>query len=96
MTELVRMDPFAGSAEDEPMEIWVLPAVTAAFLVLFFAMRNERVRRLLACPIKNTTAEVEIVQRYRHPEKAVRVTRCSLLADPSKVTCGQDCIHQHA
>ena len=78
------------------MEPWVLPAVTAAFLVLYFVMRNERVRRLLSCPVKHETAEVELVQRYQKPDQPVRVTRCSLLEDPTKVDCGQACIHNPA
>jgi hypothetical protein len=82
--------------EHGSMEPWVLPAVTVAFLALYFVMRNERVRRVLTCPVKHEVAEVELVQRYQKPEKPVRVTRCSLLADPSKVDCGQDCIHHPA
>jgi hypothetical protein len=78
------------------MEPWVLPAVTVAFLALYFVMRNERVRRVLTCPVKHEVAEVELVQRYQEPEKPVRVTRCSLLADPTRVDCGQDCIHHPA
>jgi len=85
----------AVRVEHEGMEPWVLPAVTAAFLALYFVMRNERVRRLLSCPHRHETAEVELVQRYQKPEKPVRVTRCSLLADPTHVDCGQDCI-KHA
>jgi len=78
------------------MQLWVIPAVTAAFLVLFFLMRNERVRRVLFCPVKKVEAEVEIVQRYQDPGRALRVKSCNLLEDPQRVDCGQDCIRQHA
>jgi len=78
------------------MEPWVLPAVTAAFLVLYFVMRNERVRRVLRCPVKHEAAEVELVQRYQKPDQPVRVTRCSLLDDPTHVDCSQACIHHPA
>jgi hypothetical protein len=83
---------------DDPtgMEPWVLPAVTAVFLAVFFLLRNERVRRLIACPIKHETAEIEVIQRYQKPDKLVRVKSCSLLADPNKVDCGQVCIHNPA
>ena len=79
--------------EHGDMDFWVLPALTATFLALFFAIRNERVRRLLVCPLKNETAEVELVQRYRKPDRVVRVKTCSLLSDPKRVGCGQVCIH---
>ena len=90
------MGSAAALSDDGCMEPWVLPAVTAVFLALFLLMRNERVRRLLACPVKNETAEVEVVQRYQKPDKLVRVKACSLLADPHKVDCGQVCIHNPA
>lgn len=93
---LLRMGSPLARVEHSGMEPWVLPAVTAAFLVLFFVMRNERVRRVLACPIKHEDAEVELVQRYQKPDKPVRVTRCSLLDDPTRVDCGQACIHHPA
>ena len=89
----MRMGRARAAAEHDSMEFWVLPAVTAAFLALFFAMRNERVRRLLTCPLKNESAEVEIVQRYQKPDKPVCVKRCSLLADPTRVDCDQVCLH---
>ena len=76
------------------MEIWVLPAVTMAFLALFFALRNERVRRLLACPIRHASADVELVQRYLRPDKPVRVKSCSLLPARKKVDCSQACLRQ--
>ena len=75
------------------MEAWVLIPITAVFMGLFLAMRNERVRRILRCPVYKIPADVEVVQRYHEPSKPVRVKRCSLL-NSKQVTCQQTCIHQ--
>ena len=82
------------TADHGGMELWVLLPMTAVFVVLFYLVRNELVRRVLRCPVKNADAEVEIVQRAHDPTKPIRVKTCSLLTDPKRVDCGQDCIHQ--
>ena len=76
------------------MDYWVLLGIVLTFAVLFSFMRNERVRRLLACPLKETPAQVEVVQRYHQPAKPVRVKSCNLLSNPKRVDCGQACLQQ--
>jgi hypothetical protein len=76
------------------MEFWVLLAVTFVFVGLFAFMRNERIRRRLFCPLKKTTAEVDLVQRYHEPGRPIRIKTCDLLPNPKHVDCGQTCIHQ--
>jgi hypothetical protein len=67
-----------------------------AFLALFFALRNERVRRLLVCPTRHESADVEIVQRYLRPDKPLKVKACSLLSGHKTIDCSQACIRQTA
>lgn len=78
------------------MELWVLLPIAAVAVVLLLLMRNEVVRRLLACPVKHAEAEVRVVQRYREPSKPVRIKSCSLLEDPERIDCSQACIRQPA
>ena len=83
-----------GKTDDGGMEPWVLPVVAVAFAALYFLGRNETVRRVLTCPLRKISAEIQIVQRYQRPDKPVRVKTCSLFADPRRVDCSQACIHE--
>jgi hypothetical protein len=74
----------------------VVVAVLVVFALVFFAARNEIVRRRLKCPRTGTDADVSIKRRFEGNHRALRVTSCSLLADPTHVDCGQDCIREHA
>jgi hypothetical protein len=74
------------------MELWVLIPVSVIFLLALFAGFREVVRRRVWCPRDKTYAEVDVVQRYDHPERPVRIERCNLLADPDNVDCMQACI----
>ena len=77
------------------MEVNELILVIAGVIVLgalvFFAARNEIVKRRLACPHKGEDAEVEVKRRFEGG-KPVRVESCTLLDDPTHVTCDEACI----
>ena len=83
-------------AETGGMEPWVLLAVTLTFLALFPFLRNELVKRRLHCPVKDTDADVRVVQRHNEPTKPVRVRSCDLLPNPRRVGCSQACLEQLA
>jgi len=74
------------------MEPWILPVVALIFVLAVSFGRNQVVRRRLACPTRAREATIDVVQRYRKPDHPVRVRSCTLLADPQRVDCGQECL----
>ena len=74
----------------------VIAGVIVLGAVVFFIARNDVVKRRIACPHKGQDAEVEVKQRFEGG-KPVRVESCTLLDDPTHVTCDEACIkHEHA
>ena len=78
------MDASAGFA--------LVIGLSVLFALCYALGINERVKRTLSCPITGAEADVEVVQRYGKPSKAVRVANCSLLPRPNRVDCGQECL----
>lgn len=72
--------------------IAVMLGLSVFFALMYTLGLNQRVKRTLTCPETGTAADVEIVQRYDSPNKAVRVESCSLLPRPNHVDCGQECL----
>ena len=70
----------------------VLGAVLLLFGAVYFTARNEIVKVRLACPQRDTVADIDLKRRYEEPRKPVKVKSCNLLPDPANVDCGQDCI----
>jgi len=70
----------------------LLASVFVLFAAVYFTARNEIVKLRLACPQKSQAAEVVLKRRVEGRKKPVRIVSCSLLADPTHVDCGQDCI----
>ena len=74
----------------------VLIPISIVFIVAMILGRNELVKRRLACPRTGSAAEVELLRRSLRPSKLVRIESCSLLADPRRIDCGQECLKQGA
>jgi hypothetical protein len=64
------------------------------FGLLYFALRNETVRRRVTCPTHGLVAEVEVVRRADGRQQPLRIRSCSLLDEPTRVTCGQECLNR--
>ena len=78
------------------MTLIALIPITALFVVGMVVGRNELVRRRLACPHKGERADVKLLRRYMSPAKLLRIKRCDLLEDPTRVDCDQECLHVNA
>ncbi len=74
------------------MTLFVLIPITALFVVAMIVGRNELVKRKLACPRKGMMADVDVARRYFNPTKLMRIMRCSLLTNPKKIDCEQECL----
>ena len=72
--------------------IVVLVVLSAFFAVMYGLGLNERAKRVVTCPRARSNADVRVLQRYGRPDKAVRVESCSLLPDPNRVDCAQECV----
>jgi len=70
----------------------ILVPIALVFLAAMIVGRNEIVKRRLTCPRNGLPAEVDLVRRSLRPRHLVRIESCSLLPDPRKVDCGQDCL----
>jgi len=69
----------------------LIGGVLLVFVVVFFVARNQVVKRRLTCPNKHAEADVEILERHDSGEP-VHVKSCSLLDEPTRVDCPEDCI----
>ena len=78
------------------MTLFVLVPITAIFVVAMIVGRNELVKRKLACPRNGMTADVDVVRRYFSPPRLMDIKRCSLLANPKKIDCEQECLRPSA
>jgi hypothetical protein len=76
------------------MDPIVLIPITLIFVVVMIVGRNEIVKRRLTCPHKGTPADIEVLRRSLSPGTILRAKSCSLLPDPNKVDCGQECLKQ--
>ena len=72
----------------------VAGAVLAYFAVMTILGRNEVVQYELTCPRTGTIAKTSIVQRYHRPDRPQRVKICSVLPNPEKVDCEQECLQR--
>lgn len=72
----------------------VAGAVVAYFAVMALLGRNEVVEYDLTCPRTRTIAKTRIVQRYHRSDRPQRVRTCSILPNPSKIDCEQECLKQ--
>jgi hypothetical protein len=62
------------------------------FGLLYFTLRNETVWRRVTCPTRGLVAEVEVVRRADGHLQPLKIRSCSLLDEPTRVTCGQECL----
>ncbi|MFQ5844703.1 MAG: hypothetical protein ACE5JG_06905 [Planctomycetota bacterium] len=79
------------------MEVWEallsVGAIVFLFAVLYAAVRNALVRRKLVCPRTHQVADVEVLHRgFRGDGRPLSVRSCSLLDEPRRVDCPQDCL----
>lgn len=72
----------------------VAGAVVAYFAVMALLGRNEVVEYDLTCPRTRTIAKTSIVQRYHRSDRPQHVKTCSILPNPSKIDCEQECLNQ--
>jgi hypothetical protein len=77
----------------EPLQGLAVVAGVGAYSALMLTLgRNEVAPRSLTCPHGGAEAHVDVLQRYRRPDRPQRVCACDLLPKPKRVTCDQGCL----
>lgn len=62
-------------------------------LLVFFLVRNEVVHRIVVCPRKKTSCEVDVLRRgFCGDGEALRVKSCTAFANPRCLDCEQECL----